>query len=45
MKEGRCDNFRVYLVNGISLVSCPVVVFSITGGQPSDSGTKTLVNL
>lgn len=43
MREGRWDNFTVYLVNGISLVSCPVVVFSITGGQPSDSGTKTLV--
>jgi hypothetical protein len=44
MKNGRCNNFIVYLVNGISLVSCPLVVFSITGGQPSDSGTKTLVN-
>jgi hypothetical protein len=44
MSEGRWDNFKIYLVNGITLVSCPVVVFSITGGEPSGSGTKKLVN-
>jgi hypothetical protein len=44
MSEGRWDNFTVYLVNEISLISCPVAVFIITGGQPSGSGTKTLVN-
>jgi len=44
MREGRLDNFTVYLVDGISLVPCPVVVFGITSGQTSDSGTKTSVN-